>query len=311
MTYSKWDLNRRRFLVAASALGLAGRYGLAPALAAPSPIHKKPIPSSGQEIPVLGMGSWITFNVADDTFQRDIRVRVMQTFFNAGGGMVDSSPMYGSSEDVIGYCLKRTKNKNAFFSATKVWTYMGWLGRQQMEASFNLWGIKKFDLILVHNMLDWETHLETLQKWREQGRVRYIGISTSHGRMHDDMLKVIKEQPFDFVQFTYNMRDREAEKRLLPMAAQYGKAVIINRPFAGGDIFHRIVGKKLPEWAGEIDCQNWPQFFLKYVVSHEAVTCAIPATSQVNHMKENMGAAYGRLPDAKMRKRMVQYFDSL
>lgn len=313
MTNGSWLIDRRNLLMKAGALGAAARLGLSPSLsqAAVPKVITRPIPSSGEQIPIIGMGTWITFNVGDDTTLRNERAKVFKTFIEMGGGMVDSSPMYGSSEDVVGYCLKRVKERGNFFSATKVWTYTGWLGRQQMNGSFNLWGLDKFDVIHVHNMTDWRTHLETLQDWKAKGKVRYIGITTSHGRMHDGMEKVIKEQPFDFVQFTYNMRDREAEQRLLPAAAQYGKAVVLNRPFAGGALFDMFAGKKLPEWAKEIDCENWAQFFLKYVVSHEAVTCAIPATSQVPHMVQNMGAAYGRLPDKKMRARMLEYVKSL
>lgn len=308
-----WRIDRRKLLLSGGALGLATGLGLKSniAQAAKGKIITRPIPSTGEQIPILGMGTWITFNVGEDDELKRKRLKVLKTFVKMGGGMVDSSPMYGSSEDVVGYCLKRMKERGNFFSATKVWTYLGWLGRQQMKASFSLWGLKQFDLMQIHNMTDWRTHLETLKEYKAQGKIRYIGITTSHGRMHSGMEKVIKEEPFDFVQFTYNLRDRDTENRLLPAAAQHGKAVIINRPFDGGGLFGRFAGKKLPPWAGEIDCENWAQFFLKFVVSHEAVTCAIPATSQVPHMVENMGAAYGRLPDKKMRARMLDYVRSL
>ena len=225
--------------------------------------------------------------------------------------MVDSSPMYGSSEAVIGWCLARIDNKAGLFSATKVWTPTQFMGIRQMEASEALWGTERFDLLQIHNLLDWEAHLETLLEWKAAGRVRYIGITTSHGRRHGDFLQVMAEQPIDFVQFTYNVLDREAEQRLLPLAAERGLAVIVNRPFRRGALFDRFAGKPLPDWAGEIDCANWAQFFLKFIVSHPAVTCAIPATSRVDHMLENMGAATGRLPDAEMRRRMIGYVESL
>jgi len=212
---------------------------------------------------------------------------------------------------VIGYCLKRLSNAQPLFAATKVWTPFQWLGVQQMEASEALWGTDRFDLMQVHNLLDWEAHLETLLEWKAQGRVRYIGMTTSHGRRHDDLEKIMATQPIDFVQFTYNVLDREAETRLLPLAAERGLAVIVNRPFRRGALFDLFDHRPLPDWAGDIDCTNWAQVFLKFTVSHPAVTCAIPATSRVDHMLENMGAAYGRLPDGEMRRRMVRYVESL
>lgn len=257
------------------------------------------------------MGSWITFDVGDDKAARAERVKVLQAFFDAGGAVVDSSPMYLSSQEAIGYCLAQIANKDALFAATKVWTPGKAMGIGQMEGSRNLWGVERFDLLQIHNMLDWETHLETLLDWKQQGRVRYIGITTSHGRRHDDMEAVMKSQPFDFVQFTYNILDREAEERLLPLAAERIRAVIVNRPFRRGDLIERLAGKPLPEWTAEIGCSSWPQFLLKFVVSHPAVTCAIPATSRVDHMQENMAAAAGTLPEAAMRTRMIDYVQSL
>jgi aryl-alcohol dehydrogenase-like predicted oxidoreductase len=180
-----------------------------------------------------------------------------------------------------------------------------------MEASERLWGVKRFDLMQIHNMLDWETHLETLKQWKAEGRVRYIGITTSHGRRHDELERALQRERFDFVQFTYNVVDREVEQRLLPLAAERGTAVIVNRPFRRGALFDRVRGRPLPDWAREFDCSNWAQFFLKFAVSHPNVTCAIPATSRADHMIENMGAAYGRLPDVATRRRMGVYFEAL
>lgn len=280
-------------------------------LAATGPMLKRPIPATGQQIPVIGMGSWISFNVGADRVLRDKRVKVLEAFFDQGGGMIDSSPMYGSSEEVIGYCLKRVANKGALFSATKVWTYTGFMGVRQMNNSFKLWGAKRFDLMQIHNLLDWEAHLETLKKWKAEGRVRYIGITTSHGSRHEEFARIMETQPIDFVQFTYNVLDREAERRLLPLAAERKLGVIVNRPFQRGALFDRFERHPLPDWAGEFDCANWAQFFLKFIVSHPAVTCAIPATSRVDHMLENMGAAYGRLPDPALRKRMIRTIESL
>lgn len=304
------EQSRRKVLFGAAAFGAAVAIGPAPAGAAPS-VNTKPIPSTGEQLPVIGMGSWITFDVGDDKVARAERVEVLQAFFDGGGAVVDSSPMYMSAQEVIGHCLARIPNKGALFAATKVWTPGKSMGIGQMQGSQNLWGVERFDLLQIHNMLDWETHLETLLDWKQQGRVRYIGITTSHGRRHDDMEEVMKSQPFDFVQFTYNILDREAEERLLPLAAERGLAVIVNRPFRRGDLIERLAGKPLPEWAEEIGCANWPQFLLKFAVSHPAVTCAIPATSRADHMGQNMGAAAGVLPDEAMRARMIDYAESL
>ena len=268
-------------------------------------------PAAGIQMPVIGMGSWITFDVGANRKLRDKRVEVLRTFFDAGGCMIDSSPMYGTSEEVIGYCLGKLPAHDTLFSATKVWTVSKWLGKRQMASSQKLWGLERFDLMQIHNMLDWETHFETLKEWKAQNRIRFIGITTSHGRRHSSFEQVMAQQPFDFVQFTYNMIDREAENRLLPLAKELGLGVIINRPFRRGALFKRIRGKPLPDWTAEIDCRNWAQFFLKFVVSHPAVTCAIPATSRADHMGENMGAGLGRLPDAAMRQRMIDYFETL
>ena len=310
MKQAKRELNRRAFLTSMGILGVAGhiRHGRASAIS--RPVLKKVIPTTGERLPVIGMGSSVTFNVRG-TALRDRRVEVLRTFFDAGGAVIDSSPMYGSSEAVIGYGLERSAGKDALFSATKVWTLFQWLGIRQMKASRRLWGVDRFDLMQIHNMLNWEAHLETLLEWKAEGRLRYIGITTSHGRRHDALAKVMAEQPFDFVQFTYNILDREAEWRLLPLAAERGLAVIVNRPFRRGALFDLFERHPLPDWAQEFDCANWAQFFLKFIVSHPAVTCAIPATSRVDHMRENIGAAYGHLPDPEMRERMIRYVNGL
>ena len=305
------DLSRRAFLASLAALGAGASLGSLPAAAAAGSMLKRAIPATGEQVPAIGMGSWITFNVGGDRTLRDQRAQVLQAFFDSGGGMVDSSPMYGSAEDVIGYCLKRIANKGTLFSATKVWTPLQALGVAQMEESRRLWGIERFDLMQIHNLLNWEGHIETLRDHKAQGRIRYIGITTSHGRRHDDLERLMADRPLDFVQFTYNILDREAERRLLPLAAERGLGVIVNRPFRRGELFRLVERHALPEWAGEIDCASWAQFFLKFIVSHPAVTCTIPATSRVDHMQENMGALHGRLPDPEMRERMIRAVESL
>lgn len=303
--------DRRRFLGSLGALGVAA--GLAPGplrAAALRPIRRA-VPASGEMLPVIGMGTWITFNVGDDPVLRAERVKVLRTFFDRGGALIDSSPMYGSAEDVIGHCLARIDNDAALFSATKVWTPFQALGRKQMAESEKLWGTKRFDLMQVHNLVDWDAHLETLVDWKADGRVRYIGMTTSHGSRHDELSRIMRTQPIDFVQFTYNILDREAESRLLPLAADRGLGVLINRPFRRGDLIDRLERHPLPDWAQEFDAENWAQFLLKFIVAHPAVTCVIPATSRVDHMRENMGAGTGRLPDAATRQRMIRYVESL
>ena len=271
----------------------------------------KPVPSSGEAMPVIGLGSSRTFNVGDDIDARNNCAEVIRHFLDAGGRMIDSSPMYGSSQPVIGYALDKLGRSGAVFSADKVWIPVPGRGRRQMEASRRYWGVPGFDLMQVHNLVAWQEHLETLYEMKEAGDIRYVGITTSHGRRHAEFEDVMKSRELDFVQFSYNLVDREAERRLLPLAAERGIAVIVNRPFQRGDLISRLERHPLPAWAGEIGCANWPQFLLKFIVSHPAVTCAIPATSQVEHVKENMGACYGVLPDADMRARMIAYVENL
>jgi diketogulonate reductase-like aldo/keto reductase len=299
---------RRRMLAAVAAAATAPFWSDVANAQGRAPIMR-PIPAAGQALPAIGVGSWITFNVPPDTAAAASLVPVLRGFFERGGAMIDSSPMYGYSETVIGEMLKQTSHPR-LFSATKIWTVGKALGQMQFERSLRLWGLPKLDLVYVHNLLDWETHLPTLKELKDAGRVRYIGITTSEGAKHAEMERALRRERFDFVQFTYNLADRRVEERLLPLAAEQKIAVVINRPFDGGWLFPAVRGKPLPPWAREIDCENWAQFFLKFVVSHPAVTCAIPATRQTAHMAENMGALYGRLPDAEMRRRMVRYMET-
>jgi diketogulonate reductase-like aldo/keto reductase len=271
----------------------------------------KPIPVSGEPLPVIGMGTWITFNVGDDPAALAVRTQILEAFFAAGGGMIDASPMYGSSEAVLGRVLPRLEDTRGLFAATKVWTRSGAAGPIEMEESRRLWGVERFYLLQVHNLLAWQAHLETLKQMKADGEVRYIGITTSHGRRHDELEQIMRDEPIDFVQLTYNIVDREAEQRLLPLAKERGIAVIANRPFQRKALIHRADGQPLPGWAAEIGCQSWAQALLKFIVAHPAVTCAIPATSQVAHMRENMAAAAEPLPDAALRRRMAQDFAAL
>jgi diketogulonate reductase-like aldo/keto reductase len=236
---------------------------------------------------------------------------VVRAFFDAGGRLIDSSPMYGSSQPVIGYSLKKLGHPPTLFSADKVWVSSGSRGPGQIEASRRYWEVPRFDLLQVHNLLSWEDHLGTLFAMKAAGQVRYVGITTSEGRRHGDVEKIMRTQPLDFVQVSYNIADRKVENRILPLARDRGIGVIINRPFREGELIKKMERRPLPSWAAEIDCANWAQFILKFIIAHPAVTCAIPATTRVDHVQENMGAARGRLPDDAMRARMVAHVEKL
>lgn len=290
--------------VAATALRPAASFSQA------SPLTK-PIPSSGEALPLVGLGSWTTFNVGDDSMARDNCAEVMRAFFAQGGRMIDSSPMYGSAQEVIGSALKKLGETVNVFSADKVWTSSGADGPAQIEESRKHWGVPRFDLLQIHNLLAWEAHLETLFAMKEAGKLRCVGITTSHGRRHREMEEIMRAHPLDFIQVTYNVLDRGVEQRILPLAREKRLAVIANRPFQQGALIDSLRGEALPEWAGEIGAKNWAQFLLKFIVSHPAVTCAIPATSKVEHVRENMDAASGPLPDEKMRRKMIAYVEEV
>lgn len=306
-------MNRRRFFGLLGAAGAALPLGAVRPAAArgPADVVKKIIPSTGERVSIVGMGTWITFNVGRDPEARQARTEVMRAFFAGGGGMIDSSPMYGSSEQVVGYGLDRLGPTPGLFSATKVWTSSEAEGPRQIAQSGELWGVDRFDLLQVHNLVAWEAHLDLLFQMKADGRLGHVGVTTSHGRRHGELEEIMQTRPIDFVQLTYNLVDREAESRLLPLAAERGIAVIANRPFRGGSLIDRIERERLPAWAADIDCRNWAQLLLKFIVSHPAVTCAIPATTRVDHVRENMGAAQGPLPDAATRARMLAYVNGL
>jgi len=274
-------------------------------------VAARPIGASGETLPAVGLGSWITFNVGNDRAARAACADVVRAFFEAGGRMIDSSPMYGSAQAVIGEALARIGPGAPVFAADKVWISSGARGPEQIEESRRLWKLPRFDLLQVHNLLGWEAHLPTLFAMRAAGRLRYVGITTSEGRRHREIEAIMRSQPIDFVQISYNLLDREVEERILPLARERGIAVIVNRPFREGALLRSLERHKLPAWAAEIDCDGWAQFVLKFIVSHPAVTCAIPATSRVDHVRQNMGAARGRLPDAAMRRRMAAHVESL
>ncbi len=300
----KDKLHRREWMghVAVGMLGAAGS-GIAAQPAAADDILRKPVGSGGLLLPVIGLGSWITFNVGDDPQARKACAEVMRHFFQAGGRLIDSSPMYGSSQPVIGEALQVLDARGRVFSADKVWTSGD--GRAQIDDSRQHWGVPRFDLLQVHNLLAWRAQLPLLFELKRAGRLGHVGITTSHGRRHAELEQLMREHPLDFVQLSYNIVDRAVEQRILPLARERGIAVIANRPFREGALMRSVQRERLPAWAAEVGCTNWAEFLLKFIVSHPAVTCAIPATSRVDHVRENMGAARGRLPDTAQRARMA------
>jgi len=299
---------RRRALL--HVLQASPALAMLPAFAQPAAkLLTRSIPSSGEQIPVVGLGTWITFNVGNDRIAREQSAEVMRNFFDAGGRLVDSSPMYGSSQSVIGDGLQKLAAQGRVFSADKVWTSSP--GAVQIEASRQLWRVQRFDLLQVHNLLAWEQQLPLLRAMKAAGQLRYVGITTSEGRRHREVEQIMRSQRIDFVQFSYNLLDREVEERLLPLARERGIAVLVNRPFREGALLRQLQRHRLPAWAGEIGCTSWAQFALKFVVSHPGVTCAIPATSSIAHVRENMGVAVGPMPDAAVRKRMADHVAGL
>ncbi len=268
-------------------------------------IATRPIPSTGERIPTVGLGSWITFNVGKDAGLLAESTAVIQAFFAAGGRMIDSSPMYGSAQFTIGHALQQLGAEEQVFATDKVWTGSVRDGPEQIEQSRKFWTVGKFDLLQIHNLLAWQGHLETLLEMKAEGRVRYIGITTSHGRRHRELEKIMRDYPIDTVQLTYNPVDREVEDRLLPLALEKGIAVIVNRPFQRGHLVDRLSSRALPAEAKEVGASSWAQLVLKFILGHPAVTCAIPATTQVAHVLENIDAGQGALPDKAIRKRIV------
>ena len=274
-------------------------------------IAAKAIPKTGEMLPVVGLGTWQTFDIGETAAARNPLRAVMREFARGGGRVIDSSPMYGSSEHVVGDIAHDLGIRKDLFLATKVWTSGRDAGVRQMEQSYKRLRTQRMDLMQVHNLVDYRIHLETLRRWKEQGKVRYIGVTHYTKSAYDDLARVLASEELDFVQLNYSLGEREAEKRLLPLAAQKQVAVLVNRPFAEGALFRRTSGKPLPAWAREYRCENWAQFFLKFIVSHPAVTCAIPATSKLNHLNDNMRAGFPPFPDQAARDRMARYFAEL
>lgn len=267
-----------------------------------------------QTPPPIGMGTWRTFNVGNDPQLLAARTAVVKAFFELGGGLIDSSPMYGSAPDVMGYALQQLGKPESLFSAEKVWSPAGGSAREQVAELKNRWDVEYFDLVQIHNLTDWREHLTALQAMKAEGTIGHIGITTSHGRRHREIEQIMAAETIDFVQLTYNISHREAENRLLPLAAERGIGVIANRPYDGGSLIKNLKRRNepLPEWAQtECGCRTWADFLLKFIVSHPAITCTIPATTQVAHLRENMRAGDHPMPSPDARQRMAAYIQSL
>jgi diketogulonate reductase-like aldo/keto reductase len=301
-------LSRRALLRAALSAGVVALTG---EFAMGDTLIRKPIPKTGELLPVVGLGTWQTFDVGSTKPARDPLKAVMREFVRAGGRVIDSSPMYGNSEAVTGELAHDLSLQKQLFLATKVWTSGRDAGMRQMEESFRRLRIQIMDLMQVHNLVDYRTHLETLRQWKSEGKVRYVGVTHYTASAYDELARVIAREDLDFVQINYSLAEREAEKRILPLAAEKQLAVLVNRPFAQGQIFRRAGGKPLEAWAKEIGCASWAQFSLKFIISHPAVTCAIPATAKVDHLTDNMRGGLGPMPDAATRERMARYFAEL
>ena len=270
-------------------------------------IVKRAIPRTGEPLPAIGLGTWQTFDVGEHKSSREPLKEVLREFVRLGGSVIDSSPMYGHSESVVGALATELAIQKQLFVATKVWTRGRDVGIKQMEESLRRLRVDRVDLMQVHNLLDWRTQLETLRRWKDQNKVRYIGVTHYTASAYEELAGVLTSHEVDFVQLNYSIAERDAERRLLPLALDRRIAVLVNRPFAEGALFRKVLGKSPPVWAKEIGCATWSQFFLKFIVSHPAVTCVIPATSKINHLIDNMGAGVGPLPDTTMRERMARY----
>src|SRR5689334_1690217 len=301
--------SRRKALRLLAGYGTLALVGV-PSYAQGTPIMKRPIPRSGEMLPMVGVGTWQTFDVGPKAPERPELKEVLRLLAAAGGSVVDSSPMYGKAEGVVGDLTHDGLREKLFF-ATKVWTSGRDWGIRQMDESFKLMRTERMDLMQVHNLLDLNTHAKTLREWKSAGRIRYIGITHYHDGAHAELEKIVRTKAWDFVQFNYSMAEPEAEARLLPACADSGTAVLVNRPFSQGGLFPKVKGKALPPWAAEFDCSSWAQFFLKYLLGNPAVTCVIPGTRRVEHLKDNVQAGMGRLPDAAMRRRMMEHLASL
>ncbi|MDA7564833.1 aldo/keto reductase [Pelagibacteraceae bacterium] len=276
-------------------------------------VNKKIIPKSGEKITPIGMGSWLTFDVMPTKTNIKNCVEILKIFFKNEGQIIDSSPMYGQAEKIIGLSLENIteSNKKNLFSATKIWTPMNNMGMKQFKDSLDLWNINKFSLVQVHNLVNYDSHFELLKNLKKKGKIKYLGVTTSNGSRHEKLIEIMKNDELDFVQFTYNILDDEAEKYLLPLAKEKRLAVIINRPFQGGNLFKLSKNKKIPKWISDYGINTWSELYLKFIISHPDVTCVIPATSKTKHMNENMQSQFGRLLNQDERLKIKEYYKNL
>ncbi len=298
--------NRRSILQATAALALIPSTGLAQ-----SEVLLKTIPASNQQVPAIGLGTWQTFDVGSNVALRRQRTELVRIFFELGGRAIDSSPMYGSSQAVVGHALSQLQHPSQLFAMDKVWIPNERSGPSQIDQTTRRWAIPQFDLLQVHNLVSWRSHLDTLFAMKANGHLRYVGITSYAGIRYDQIARIMNEHPIDFIQVTYNMATRQAEDVLLPLAQEKGIAVIANRPFQEGYLIDKMKRKPLPKMAAEIGARNWAQFLLKFIISHPALTMAIPATRRIDHLRENMGALTGPIPDQVLRLRMIQAFEAL
>jgi diketogulonate reductase-like aldo/keto reductase len=305
-------MNRRHFL---GTIAMALSSGAARGAAAPGPQESRamlrrkiPAAADGESIPVIGMGTWNTFDVGGGAQEREPLKRVLEVFYASGARLIDSSPMYGNAERVTGDLVQQLGKQSSTFYATKVWTSGRDKGLAQINHSIRMMKTERLDLLQIHNLVDWRTHAATLRQLKGEGRIRYTGITHYTVGAHDEIESVLRAAPFEFAQFNYSIGTRAAEQRLLPYCQEHGIGVLINRPFEEGALFTRVRDRKLPGYAAELGCKSWAQLFLKFIVSHPAVTCVIPATSRAEHMQDNLQAGFGPMPDAALRERMAQDF---
>lgn len=307
---NKVGCTRRQCLQALAALGLS-QFIPATAAARQASQLLRAIPSSGETIPALGLGTARTFDIGNQTRQRTKIKEVLRMFLAKGGRLIDTSPMYGNAETIIGSLYAELEKKVTPFYATKVWTRGKAAGIKQMQTSFERMRTKQIDLMQIHNLVDWRTHLVTLREWKQQGLIRYIGITHYRNDAHEELASILRQERLDFLQCNYSIGNTHADKLLLPLAKERGVAVLVNEPFESGNLFRKVKGKTLPSWASDFECHSWAQYFLKYILAHPAVTCAIPATSKPKHLLDNMQAGIGKLPDEAMRNKMRRHLEQL
>jgi diketogulonate reductase-like aldo/keto reductase len=304
------DPSRRKALISTAGLAVLAAMKSS-AAASPGSLIERSIPSTGERLPVIGVGTWQTFDVGSDKTALGALREVLTVFAKSGGRVIDSSPMYGTSETVTGDLVAETGLAEKLFVATKVWTEGKNEGVRQMDTSFKRLRVARMDLMQIHNLVDADAHTRTLEEWKAKQRVRYMGITHYTRSAYGEVERYLRTGKYDFLQINYSLAERASEDRLLPLAVDKKAAVIINRPFAEGAMFGKVRGKPVPEWAAEFGAKTWAQYFLKWIVSHPAVTCAIPGTGKPEHMLDNLAAGTGALPDAAMRRRMAQHFDTL